>query len=308
MNAEAVNEGYLRASTMLTPLENDHVRFSWLVAVAILVALWMVIETLGPGLKSISTSKPNFLQEFCGGRLNPNSQFPIPNSRLLMVFSWTLILWLSIFLHILAARTGLICFYVIIIITAVRWAVMGPHNRKILPGLVLLLLLPLGAWFLLPSFRNKIKYFKFEMDYSRNAHYLPGGNDATRIISFKAGVDLIKDKPVGGVGFGDIGRDVRNWYSLNYPQMKEKERIIPSSEWLIYGTGAGIAGLIVFTLAMLIPFFARVRLRDHWVLFCIVTALPFLFDIGLEVQFGVFIYSFMVLLSWKWFRVEAVNN
>ena len=39
-------------------------------------------------------------------------------------------------------------------------------------------------------------------------------------------------------------------------------------------------------------------------------AVSFLFDIALEVQFGVFLYSFIVLWWWKWlgtFQIVAVN-
>jgi len=34
--------------------------------------------------------------------------------------------------------------------------------------------------------------------------------------------------------------------------------------------------------------------------------LSLLFDIGLEVQFGVFIYSFVVLWCWKWLETLQV--
>src|SRR5262245_53250561 len=35
------NESYLKAKTMLTPLKNDHVRFSWIVSIAALVSGWL---------------------------------------------------------------------------------------------------------------------------------------------------------------------------------------------------------------------------------------------------------------------------
>jgi len=42
-NAKAINEGYLRAKTLVTPLGNDHVRFSWLVSVAVLLSGFLCI-------------------------------------------------------------------------------------------------------------------------------------------------------------------------------------------------------------------------------------------------------------------------
>ena len=38
----AISESYLRAKVFLTPLQNDHVRFSWLVAVATLLCLYFI--------------------------------------------------------------------------------------------------------------------------------------------------------------------------------------------------------------------------------------------------------------------------
>jgi len=36
---------------------------------------------------------------------------------------------------------------------------------------------------------------------------------------------------------------------------QEGDKILPGSEWLIYGAGAGWPGLLLFTFCMLIPFF-----------------------------------------------------
>ncbi len=81
--------------------------------------------------------------------------------------------------------------------------------------------------------------------------------------------------------------------------MPETDKILPGSEWMIYGAGAGWPGLLLFSLVMLIPFFTPVSEKLPWLLLNVTAAFSFLFDIGLEVQFGVFAYAFMVLLNWK---------
>jgi O-antigen ligase len=266
-NMDAVNEGYLRAKTMTTPLQNDHVRFSWLVSIAILFAGWL--WTQNKDQKTIS---------------------------------WLLMLatmWLILFLHILAARTGLLCFYIILLGTVI-WIISKKVKPVYRAGLLLLLVaLPVTAWFVLPTFRNKIKYFRYDFEYVRDAHYLPGGNDATRVISLKAGWNIMKEEAMKGTGFGDIFHETSKWYAANYPRMQEHEKILPSSEWLIYGAGTGVPGLLIFTFVVLTPFFIRVKNKVLWWLLNCLVAFSFLFDIGLEVQFGVFIYPFIVLLSWK---------
>jgi hypothetical protein len=57
---------------------------------------------------------------------------------------------------------------------------------------------------------------------------------------------------------------------------------------------------------MALPFFIRTgRGRFFWASLNLVSALSFLFDIGLEVQFGVFLYIFVLLWWWKWLQQKV---
>ncbi|MBL7741863.1 MAG: O-antigen ligase family protein [Chitinophagaceae bacterium] len=272
-NIEAVHEGYLHARTMVTPLENDHVRFSWLVSIAVFFSGWQWWENRGQGN-----------------------------------ISWILLLiavWLAVFLHILAARTGLLSFYIMLLVS-VLWLISKKAKRVYSVALLFAIIaLPAIAWWIIPTFRNKVKYFCYDLEFFKDAHYLPGGNDATRVISLKAGWHMMIADPVRGAGFGDILPETKKWYDAHYPQMQPQDKIVPSSEWLIYGTGCGVPGFLLFTFVLLVPFRLRVKNKWAWMLLNFLVAVSFIFDIGLEVQFGVFIYSFIVLLSWKWFRAEA---
>jgi O-antigen ligase len=270
-----VHENYLRSQIMITPLGNDHVRFSWMVCIAILMAAWLWLEKI----------------------------------RELKKNSWLLVItiaWLVVFLHILAARTGLFSFYLILFMTAL-WLLFRKWKTRIAAGiLIVLVALPFIAWFALPTFQNRVKYFLYDLPYFSKAHYQPGMNDAVRIISLKAGWDIMNKNPVGGVGFGDVLPETKEWYAAYYPQMIEKDKIYPSSEWLVYGAGCGWFGFILFTIVMIIPFLFKIKgSRLPWLLLNATAALLFLFDIGLEVQFGVFVYSFVILCCWKWLRAGS---
>jgi hypothetical protein len=269
-----VEEAYLRAKTIATPLHNDHVRFSWLVSVAILLAGWLSREWWKEHKK-------------------------------LALGTGIIAAWLIIFLHLLAARTGLLSFYSMLLLVSV-WLIIkkiqqGPGNRKYgLAGLVVLIACPVVAWLTLPTFQNRIRYFRYDYSYFSKDQYLPGANDAMRIISIKTGWKLMNKEPFTGVGFGDVLRDVSALYTQTYPQMVETDKIYPSSEWLVYGVGCGWPGMLLFTIYMCIPFFVRVKNKGLWWLLNISAASGFLFDIGLEVQYGVFAYAFIVLWWWKW--------
>jgi O-antigen ligase len=279
-NFTDTNQSYLQAKSIVTPFENDHVRLSWVVSVGVLLAGWMVVEK----------RKENKL----------------------IVYSLALItVWLIVFLHILAVRTGLFSFYIIVAGLSV-WLItkkINPIATGWLYGLALMALLvamPVIAYKTIPTFQNRVKYFLYDKGYFEKAHYLPGSTDAVRVISLKAGWDIMKEHPLSGVGFGDVLSTANGWYGNNYPEMIEADKIKPSSEWLMYGAGCGWPGFLIFSFVMVIPFFIKTKNKLLWWLLNATAAFSFLFDIGLEVQFGVFIYSFVILWWWKWLEAEKM--
>lgn len=270
----AVHEGYLHAKTIITPLNNDHVRFSWLISVTVLLTGWFVIIK--------------------------RNQEKLTAGILLGIG-----IWLILFMHILAARTGILSFYlsVLLIMFWILFNKSKPFYAIIL--LTVVMLMPVIAYFALPTFQNRVKYFLYDFAYFKDAHYLRGSNDGVRVISLRAGWDIMNEAPVNGVGFGDVPMETKKWDSIHYPQMAETDKIYPSSEWLMYGAACGWPGLLVLTLILSIPFFTPVRKKRLWWLLNATAAFSFLFDIGLEVQFGIFIYSFIVLWWWKWLNTET---
>jgi O-antigen ligase len=267
-NIPETQSGYLRAKSLITPLENDRVRFSWLVSIAALISIWI-------GIRRKIEKKKNAWIFFLAGA------------------------WFIVFLHLLAVRTGLISIYLVALIIALK--IIFSNKKKWIGAIILamVMLLPLAAWLALPTFQNRVKYFKYDFSYFSKTEYLPATNDAVRVISLKAGWGIMSEHPLIGVGFGDIDSATRKWYAAHYPMVREEDKIWPSSEWLIYGSGAGWPGFVLFTFVMAIPFFVRVRNKFFWQLLNLVTAFSFLFDVGLEVQFGVFLYSFIVLWWWS---------
>lgn len=272
---EAVNQGYLKAKSLLTPLHNDRIRFSWLVTVAILAAAFL------------------FFQK-------------ISREKTAALFLLLIVIWLIIYLHILAVRTGLFSFYLCLLVAAVWLIVKKMRGQYVVLLLSFLFLMPVMAYFTVPTFQNRVKYIRYDAGYFLKGNYLPGGNDAVRVISLKAGRDIMLQQPLTGVGFGDVPAVAREWYSKNYPEMKPEDKVYPASEWLMYGAGAGLPGILVFTVCMLIPFFTKTSHRLWWWMLNAAAAFSFLFDIGLEVQFGVFIYAFTALWWWKWMKQEKM--
>ncbi|RYY38224.1 MAG: hypothetical protein EOO08_15500 [Chitinophagaceae bacterium] len=270
----AHNDGFLYSRTFATPLENDHVRFSWLVSVAVLL-----LFVLAQGAR-----------------------------RKVQWLLASLFIFFTIYLHVLAARTGLGDYYICLLALGARYVW---RQRSVLLAVVcftVLASLPFVALKTLPSFRNRVQYIGWDLGFVRAAEYHPGVNDGNRFLSIRTGWTLLKQHPFG-VGFGDIWPVTDGWYRQNIPAMLETDKYYPSSEWLIYGLGLGWLGVLVFTACMIAPFFTKAgRWRFHWLLLNIGAAFSFLFDIGLEVQYGVYLYVFLVLWWWKWLTPEARNH
>jgi O-antigen ligase len=270
---QGVNESYLRAKSIPTLLGNDHIRFSWLVSVGVLLSGWLWWDYR-------------------------------KDNRILSTSMFVAGLWLMIFLHLLAARTGLLSLYCMLLITG-GWLVT--RNTKPLRGVamaLLIVILPFVAYHTLPSFQNRVRYIIYDFSYLQSDHYLPGGNDAARVISLRAGWDLLGRHGSKGLGSGDIYNETKKWAREKYPSILSTDILYPSSEWLIYGLTCGWAGVAIFSLVMLVPFFVNRKPYLVWLLLNTTAALSFVFDMGLEVQFGVFAYSFVVLWWWKWLKTQ----
>ena len=293
-NVTVVNDSYLQAKSIATPLENDHVRFSWLVNTGIILCGLMIYKSYS---KKVETKPDSYLV-----------QIPQNTRHFPLIIHYLLITWFIIYLHILSARTGLLSFYISILLLGGWWIYKKRNFRKALIVIAVASVLPFLAWQILPTFQNRVQYILYELPYLKNSGYLAGGNDASRMLSLQAGWNVLQEHPLG-VGAGDVYVETDKQYEKMYPGMKGTDRLYPSSEWLIYGGTAGWAGVVAFMVIMLIPFF---KLPAHhkffWLCLNATAAFSFMFDIGLEVQFGVFIYAFIVLWWWKWLTQTRLHE
>ncbi|HEY6954307.1 MAG TPA: O-antigen ligase family protein [Flavisolibacter sp.] len=272
-NIHLFHEQYLKAKLIPTPLENDHVRFSLLVALAIVCLVLLMKQDV---------------------------------SKTRRLLGAILLVFFIAFLHVLSARTGLIAFYIFVLFVIVYLTLKSKQLKWVIGLSILIVGLPVAAWFLFPSFQNRLRYNRYDLSNAKENKYVPGSNDGKRILSLKAGWNVLQQHPFG-VG-GDVVDKTYEWYDANVPAMNEEEKLFPSSEPLMYAGFAGWIGLLLFTAAMLLSFFEPVK-NDYFFWFTLnaLMAFSFLFDIGLEAQFGVFIYAFIVLWWWKWLGRPETN-
>lgn len=274
-HAGIIHQNYLRSGILVTPMDNDHVRFSLLVVIGILAIF--------------------HLYTYYRTTLSRWQKILLPALGFIFI----------IYLHVLAARTGLLAFYITIIILVPWMLLRNVAGKKTVLAAAIILALPFIAYFAFPTFKNRLSYLRYDMTMVKNNQYRSGSNDGNRIVSIQAGLMILKEHPYSGTGFGDIEHDVQKFYASHYPQMNGQDKILPAGEWFMYGAGTGWPGIILFSLTLLLPLFTTShRNRIIWWVINLAFALSYIADIGLEVQYGVFMHSFILLWWWHWIKTE----
>lgn len=267
--AGSINESYLRAKTIPVPLDDDHVRFSWLVCIAVITAVQLMEKKTGSARWWLAAA----------------------------------VIFLVVYLHVLSARTGLAMLYLF----GICYALFRIRHRPRLSVLLIsgLMAIVITGWFCFPTFSNRIKYNLYDLSFIKKNEYRSGTSDGNRVASLKAGWALIGRHPLTGTGAGDIWNEVSEWYDKNVPGLQESDKLYPSNEWLVYGCMGGLPAMIIFTGVVFLPLYMKkIRDRFFWRMFHVTAIAGFLVETSLEMQHGIFIYTFFGLWWWKWHCFE----
>jgi O-antigen ligase len=260
MNYREVTEAYLKAKVMAVDMHGDHVRYGWLLA---LIFAWL--------LHALTEKKSSF----------GNIEFRLGVGLTVSI---------AFFLHLLASKTGLLGLYLSLGI----WAIYHRQQKVVKRLAMVALLLPLLAWFLLPTFQNRLKFILWDFQHYTRGGYTEGLSDTPRVLSFDAGRQLVAAHPWLGTGFGDLRGSMNEWYGQHAPFMKEYEQLLPSNEVLLHAAASGIPLTMLFLLVILAPLGMRgYRTSAAWMSFHLIALAGFMYEIGLETQYGIFIYSFL---------------
>lgn len=269
-------ESYGSSKLIPTSIYNDYIRFSLALVLTTLLNVYLVLEHW-----TRITKWDKFLAFF-------------------------FILVLTGFNHLLATKTGLLGFYIMI-------AILGfgkIYNRNKLVAVLFLLSLPvLGflAYLKVPTIHAKIDYVQKEIEQANdpNAALDYNYSDQGRIISYQLALNIIKEHPVLGVGAGDLKKVMADQYAAHYPLIPEENRLIPHNQLLFVMVALGCVLSLIFILMIVQPIFSKGPGAVYAIATSAVLIFAMMAESMLEVQFGVLVYLFFVLFVW---RLRAVNS
>jgi hypothetical protein len=262
---EAITRSYLVAKVMPTILDDDHIRFSWLVTLGIILLSW---------------------------------QLAIRSNKSEKIIGAVVIVVLILFLHLLASKTGLLCLYASIVCMIFYFLFKAQSRKQGLILLVVIVSIAFTAYRLFPTLHNRVQYVLYDFGNYSGGKFENGSSDGARILSMKAGWFIAKQHPLKGVGFGDLKQSINDWHQLNHPISLDYERFNPTNEWLIYAAASGLLGMLLFSfgLILLIQLFTPGNIFA----FCLIISLvlPLITDDSLEGQYGVAIFIMVFCLGY----------
>lgn len=197
-----------------------------------------------------------------------------------------------VLLHVLATRSGIVVLYLLLFGFGLYQLRRTAHQSIYMLLLSMLLLMPVAAWYMVPSFQARIRYMRYEMELIRQDK-VTFGSDVMRRVSIIGGWKLFRDRPVTGWG-GDMKAAMNQWYAETYPQLETEARQLPHNQFVWMLATYGVAGGILFTGLFFYPF---LRLKGwRYPLPAMVTGMffiSFLVEPTLEEQIGAAYYLWL---------------
>lgn len=263
-HADSVVQQYLQGQIPDTPFH--HTRYSLMLALAVFAAayLWQQRYVLRYGLE-----------------------------RPLLLLA---ALFLFLFLHFLAVRSGLVAFYLCLFFLLLQALWLRKQTILSLIGLLLMALAPLLAYQLVPTFRAKVQYMIHDLKgtyrNADNTHYSDGG----RIASIIAGWHLFTENWLTGTGIGDLRVEMKNIMNADHP---EGRWLLPHNQFVFVAAGTGIFGLLLLLTAITLPLWPQAS-RRNWLYVClnIILISSFFYEATLEEQIGTIFYLVFVLMGY----------
>ena len=246
------------------PVPRQHVRFSLVLATAIMVGAWLW--------------KQKFYLKFIWER------------RALAIA----VVFLFVFIHILAVRGGLAVLYIAIVSSLFLdiWKTKRWLRGALLFGSLLVLIIV--ALQTIPSLKQRVAYMKYDWErYLSNEG--EAYSDSERWVSLEVGYRVWRNNPMLGTGAGDLMNEVKRVNAAEFPEYTNEPKL-PHNQWLHIMASTGLFGLALSLIAFLFPLFSA---GDHkgylFVVFQIMAFATFIIECTVENAIGVSWYLFYTL-------------
>lgn len=267
---EMITESYKHAKVLSNIFNISHIRFSLMLVMSVFVAWYLYTEKY-----SLFYSAERYL--ILGGGI-----------------------FILGFIHLLSVRSGLLAFYATCFV--ITLSSMFLYKKYLLGAalLLLILLMPLVAYYTVPTIQNKIDYMTLDVSRFFKGKGVARWSDGNRLLSIQIGVELGNEHPLTGLGIGDVEKDMSAYYLKNHSDVPKDYHLIPHNQFVYVYAACGLIGLAVFIWVTLYPFFFKSTYRSIVFLALLVSILTsYLSEATLENQLGVCLFTTFYLIGWS---------
>jgi len=277
LHAREINERYLHSKVM--PTEPDHIRFSLLITLAIAAATLLLVHNA-----------------------------VVVNGRKWLIGA---VVFLTLFLHLLAVRSGEMTFYALGGISIIYLVLKKQLWKQAGMLAIALFLLPVISYVAFPTFRNKLYNTQEDVGKVGQTSSTEGKNYsiAARVYSYKTALAIWADNKLVGVSKADLEGEMAKRYAALYPEMEHGFYIMPHNQYLYNLAAYGALGLLIFLVGLFYPWWwARNKYAPLLLAQYTSIALSFLVEYTLETQIGLAFVVFFLLLALQGSLPNAEEN
>ncbi len=214
---------------------------------------------------------------------------------------WTCSIFLAIFQHILAVRSGLLALYLCGFVMSGLYFFEQKKYITILATWLLLVSMPIIGYHALPSFKIRMEYAYWEWQQFRTGK--ANNSDSDRWVSIQAGIAVGNEHPILGVGVGNLGVAVRAWQRANYPQIAIPK--LPHNQFVGIYASMGLVGVGIFCWMLVTMWISsKIYKKVLGTTLCLLLVSSFLVEDTLDTVQGTAMFLFFTLLL---YRRDATN-
>jgi O-antigen ligase len=204
-------------------------------------------------------------------------------------------------LHGLAYRTGLLVFYAVLLVDALRLL----FRRRLLLGLGLLLALIVGPWVAyhtIAPIRQRLGATRWDLEQYTQHHDINNYSLARRLAAWETALLIFREHPLLGVGPADAQAAMMRQYAWRPMGLRSENWVMVHNQYLHQLMSSGMVGFVLWLLVLAVPLVQPKQRRNPYIWhFLLVCATANLVDSLLEMQIGfnlfVFGYGYLVVAS-----------
>ncbi|MEM6806396.1 MAG: O-antigen ligase family protein, partial [Bacteroidota bacterium] len=162
--------------------------------------------------------------------------------KLLIIFS----LFNFLTLHLFASRTGMLSLYAGLFAYLIFF-LFASKNKGLLIGLLsCLLLLPVIAYYSIPSFKNRVNVTKWDLEqYFIEDRDLSEKSFSQRLLIWESSWKLFKTSPLIGIGLADVEDELKSRSKTDQKRINQDFSLkSPHNQYLEYLAAYGLVGFL----------------------------------------------------------------